>query len=103
MSDWIIAIGGTILIIIILCYGQFIVKRPIQFLGNISYSLYLLHTPIIKCFIYIFGGHMPILIILIGALTASIIVAYLSYKFIELPFIELGKKLIKKTRIQTQN
>jgi peptidoglycan/LPS O-acetylase OafA/YrhL len=93
LSDWIIALGGSIIIIFVLSYNRFLLIRPLKFLGSISFSLYLLHTPIIKSFIYVFSGHASISIILFSALLTSILLATISYKFIELPFIALGKRL----------
>lgn len=93
LSDWIIALGASIIIIFVLSYNRFMLIRPLKYLGSISFSLYLLHTPIIKSFLYVFSGYVPISIVLFGALLVSILLATISYKFIELPFIALGKKL----------
>ncbi|MFE3869269.1 acyltransferase family protein [Flavobacterium sp. LS2P90] len=66
----------------------------IQFLGKISYSLYLLHFPILL----IVCSYTPANVYLVFpiSLIVTLLVSHLVYKFIELPFIQLGK------RIQTQ-
>jgi peptidoglycan/LPS O-acetylase OafA/YrhL len=58
----------------------FLSSKPMVFIGKISYSLYLLHWPIIQ-----FTNHfnsIPISISLIFLL----VISYLSYRFIETPF-----------------
>jgi peptidoglycan/LPS O-acetylase OafA/YrhL len=73
------------------------VARPFLFLGLISYSLYLFHSP----FFYLFG---TMWVALVGAKPASyllailfaflsIIPAYLGYRFVEAPSHSLGRAL----------
>lgn len=57
--------------------------RPINFLGEISYSLYLWHWPIVV-FILTFYQTLTPLNTLIGII-ASLILAFLSYKYVESP------------------
>ncbi|MFH6999049.1 acyltransferase family protein [Flavobacterium sp. FlaQc-57] len=68
--------------------------RPIQFLGEISYSLYLLHFPVILIACSFFSGN--IITVFCTSLFVTILLSYLSYKFIELPFISLGRKIVMK-------
>jgi peptidoglycan/LPS O-acetylase OafA/YrhL len=60
--------------------------RPAQFLGDISYSLYLYHWPLLVFvpFILPFPSHSAKLIKVILFL-ASIVLAWLSYRFVETP------------------
>lgn len=59
--------------------------RPVQFLGNISYSLYLWHWPLIVLFPTVVGNRLttPVRIVL---LVASVVVAWVSKVVIEDPF-----------------
>ena len=59
--------------------------QPVRFLGKISYSVYLYHWPIAVAISYIFIKDIPIVISWIGVLV-SIILGYLSYKFVETPW-----------------
>jgi len=73
-----------------------------RFLGNISYSLYLVHIPIggriiNLCETFVQNEWIRSLFVFI-ALIISIFVAWLFFKFIERPFMELSKRIsYKKT------
>lgn len=79
-------------------------RKVCIWLGDISYSLYVIHLPILGLLALILGSifHLSIFIespfiatLLLIALTAviSAIIADFSYKFIEVPAIQLGKKV----------
>lgn len=79
---------------------QFLNKKPLLFLGKISYSIYLCHWLIV---VYImehweklndgfpdfYTGFFCILVIYI---VATILLSWLMYRFVEKPFIEIAKK-----------
>ncbi|MCB1784329.1 MAG: acyltransferase [Alphaproteobacteria bacterium] len=67
--------------------------KPLFYIGQRSYSLYLVHAPIILALFYGFSDILPVAFI--GALSAfSIIVGtLLFYRFIELPSMRLGYRL----------
>ncbi len=70
------------------------IKKALQFLGNISYSLYLLHPivyGVVKSLMNFFSLKSD-LILMGSTVTASIIFAYLIYVYFEKYFIKLGKK-----------
>ncbi len=76
-------------------------NKTLKFLGEISYSTYLLHGILLFCLIY-FGIRFeiaeklsPITYCLIGfGITPFIIlISFIGYRFIEKPGMELGKKL----------
>ncbi len=58
--------------------------RPAQFVGKLSYSLYLYHWPIIVALEFSNGGLTPTLGIL--GVILSFVPAYLSFRFVETPF-----------------
>lgn len=57
--------------------------RPIEFLGEVSYSLYLWHWPIVVFLLSVFQELTPTLVIA-GVFTA-IFLSFISYKYIETP------------------
>ena len=64
---------------------RYLITKPVGLVGLCSFSLYLWHWPILVFLRYIYIDSVP-LHILIGALLATIIISYLSWKYIENPF-----------------
>ncbi|MGI9449990.1 MAG: acyltransferase family protein [Geminicoccaceae bacterium] len=66
---------------------------PMVFLGRISFSTYLTHTAMFHA-VRVFLGEDPSRWILMPAATAAtILVSWLSYRFVEQPMINLGKRV----------
>ena len=69
----------------------FLVSRPARFLGMISYSLYLTHVHVIR------GIHreleLPASIEIALMLILTPLIAWACYRWIEMPFRELGRRL----------
>ena len=82
---WAIApVLGTSLVIVSRAYSDLLAATPVQFLGNISYSLYLWHWPTLLAARY--WGLTPSFSN-VGLLFAfSVALAYASYVLVELPF-----------------
>jgi peptidoglycan/LPS O-acetylase OafA/YrhL len=66
-------------------------------LGRISYSLYLVHVPILYAVTQTIGSSWPTLQTSLVVIALSLIVADFTAKTIEFPFIKLGKRLAAKT------
>lgn len=70
--------------------NKFFTSKPLQFLGLVSFSLYLVHEPIILAFAYAFGqSGIPVLIALLLCLPA----AKLFHRFVDQPTHEFARKL----------
>ncbi|WP_380285322.1 acyltransferase family protein [Kitasatospora purpeofusca] len=75
--------------------------RWLSWLGAISYSVYLLHNPLIHAMNWMLEGHAPIVswkdrgIQLVAFTAAMLILSYASYRLIEIPFQNLGRKVMK--------
>jgi peptidoglycan/LPS O-acetylase OafA/YrhL len=63
------------------------------FLGKISYSVYLYHVVILLSLLHCFYGKVPLAVIWTGAAVLTLLIALLSYHAIELPSIQLGRKI----------
>ena len=94
--DGLIAIGVSLIIIFALTPSRFstwLQGRLVTFLGKISYSVYLFHATILLSLVHLFYGRVPILWIWLGTAVLTLAVATLSYRFIEVPAIRLGKRV----------
>jgi peptidoglycan/LPS O-acetylase OafA/YrhL len=94
-SDTAKGIGSVLLIATAIgsdAVGSFLRWRPLRWLGRVSYSLYLIHFPIIMAFAYACGGRTTA-----GAAIAAIILsgiaAEIMYPAIEVPSTRLGRRL----------
>lgn len=73
---------------------------PLAWLGLISYSVYMLHIPLLRLFILVSGapGRFPAIVQLglaLTALAAIFGVSWLTYRFVESPMQRLGRRLIR--------
>lgn len=96
-------IAFTIVICVIVLERNSIIKfsKILISLGTVSYSLYLIHVPMIK-FIELYGHVIGLstntrsLSLYISSIILSIGLSYTIYNVIEKPFIKLGSKLAKR-------
>lgn len=93
INEWATAMGASILIITVLSFNRFLLAKPIQFFGKISYSLYLFHFPVLISTVRVLYGRIPMWSIFVVVFCASVILATLSYRFIEIPSIAVGRWL----------
>ena len=68
-------------------------SAPMRWLGGLSYSLYLWHAVIFTIISEERLPDAPWLVIHVSKVVLSFAVAWLSYRFIERPAIELGRRL----------
>jgi peptidoglycan/LPS O-acetylase OafA/YrhL len=66
--------------------NKVLAHRSLVWLGLISYSLYLWHWPILAFLRIGLGGASLPMIVSLTALTVSVVIAWVSYRFIERPF-----------------
>lgn len=80
------------------------IRSALGFLGNVSYSLYLLHQ-LVLTFVFIMcmkigiTGDAKILFIFPITVAVSLLFAWASYKFIEKPGVRLGRYIIERYKI----
>lgn len=102
-ETWLLLIGLTIYFQLAIAAGsltgRLLSGRAVQFLGTVSYSLYLTHAYVYLAFrelferLGFFGGNpwMSVFILAAAVVPVSVVVATLSYRLIELPFQRLGR------------
>lgn len=64
---------------------RLLITKPVELVGLCSFSLYLWHWPILVFLKYIYVDEVPLHMLTI-ALLATILISYLSWKYIESPF-----------------
>jgi peptidoglycan/LPS O-acetylase OafA/YrhL len=64
-----------------------------RWLGKVSYSLYLIHVPILVTAITLLHGRVPHAAILAGVVALSLLAAALFHRFVEVPSMRLGRRL----------
>jgi peptidoglycan/LPS O-acetylase OafA/YrhL len=100
INDLMVAIGC--LIFIVICIYSKTVKsilllKPVQFIGKISYSLYLFHMIVLLSMVNGLYGKVPIVYILFGSFVISFIVASIMYYLVEIPSMRLGRNLTSRS------
>jgi peptidoglycan/LPS O-acetylase OafA/YrhL len=96
IRHWLIALSAGGLMIISISSAscsRVLTSRPIHFLGEISYSLYLWHFIVMLYCVHLLYGKAPLGAILCLVLVLSIAVSWCSYHWIEIPSMNLGRKL----------
>ena len=64
-----------------------------MWLGKVSYSLYLIHVPLLLAAVHLTYGRAPLGVTIPAVVAASLLCAELMHRFVELPSIRLGRVL----------
>lgn len=94
--DFAVALSVVILFILVLSNAKIntlLNKKILLKLGQVSFSLYLIHLIVIITMVYALESFIPLTIILILVPPVSFLFAIPFYHFIEVPSIKLGKFL----------
>ena len=70
--------------------------RICLWLGDISYSLYLIHLPVLMSMFYLLYGHVSLIWIIALSFPAMLIAGHLMHRWIEVPSMNLGRKLVRR-------
>lgn len=100
ITDWGISLGSAFLIIAVLGSKKIssLMNTKIFIInGRLSYSTYLYHTTVLLTLFSLFNGTLNNWLTFGISLLLTFLIAYCSWKFIELPSIKLGKQLTTKT------
>jgi peptidoglycan/LPS O-acetylase OafA/YrhL len=71
---------------------------PLVWLGRVSYSLYLIHVPLLIAVVQVTYGRAPLWLAVAAAIPLSLGAAEVMYRFIEMPSIGLGRYLSDPAR-----
>jgi peptidoglycan/LPS O-acetylase OafA/YrhL len=103
LSDYVVTLASGIFIIYAIGsinLSSLLLKKPLIFLGKISYSLYLIHIIVLFSFMYLFYGSIPNVLIYLLTIFVSLLLSALSWRFIESPSIALGKRITKVEKME---
>ncbi len=83
---------------------QWLTIRPFRFLGRISYSLYLIHTPILGAVFTVMAAIGPTnvwwdLVAMTAGVVAGLVLSTIFYHLFELPSIRLSKRVQPRSRV----
>lgn len=104
--DVALATGAGALLIIALAFGTPVSDRVLSthnvliWLGRVSYSLYLVHWPIIMTCVHLLRERLPLIAILAIAVAMSLAAAELMNRLIEQPSIALGRRFASLPALQ---
>jgi peptidoglycan/LPS O-acetylase OafA/YrhL len=96
LYDWGAAAGAVALLIFAMNsrpFHTFLTTRPVHHLGQISYSLYLVHGTTLFVLIHTLLGRVSISHLLLIYLFATLLIAEIFYRLIEHPAMLLGRRL----------
>jgi peptidoglycan/LPS O-acetylase OafA/YrhL len=98
-----VVLAGIVLIIVVGTQwkplSRLLTTRPLIFFGTISFSLYLVHRPIMVAFAFAFGFGIPSAVL---ATVTSLVVAVLFYYALERPMHRLSQRTATRIRATEQ-
>jgi peptidoglycan/LPS O-acetylase OafA/YrhL len=95
-GEWVVAAGCLVLMIASLnsiSVSGFLSSGVPQWLGKISYSLYLLHSMVMFGLLHLLYGRIPLLAILPIFLAGTLVLSWLFYLLIESPSMRLSRRI----------
>jgi peptidoglycan/LPS O-acetylase OafA/YrhL len=98
--DDIVGIGATLIIVAIIgtvSLREWLAKDHWLWLGRHSYSLYLIHVPVVMATVILYGGKVPPLACL-SVIPVSIVLAQIFHLHVELPSVVLAQKVASHQR-----
>ena len=103
-SKYLMAAGGSIIMMLVLArkrLSHFFEHRIFVFFGDISYSFYLIHAPILLTMASVFTNRFALspVYIFLSAFILAVTLSYLMFIFIEKPFQQFAKRLTGKFKI----
>ena len=97
MGDFCVACGALVVLTFALRQQGWVAtllrQRPMQFLGTISYSLYLLHFPILAFLSSLASARYSFGWLLLPFIATSILAAMAMYRTVEMPSMALGRRV----------
>lgn len=99
VDSWFTALGAGIIIIFAVSSGRFskiLNNEYVNYFGKISYSLYLIHLPVIFSSVHLLKGILPMWLIYLIAAAGTLAISSIMYILVEKPAVQLGKFLTRR-------
>jgi peptidoglycan/LPS O-acetylase OafA/YrhL len=96
IGSWFVSAGASGVIVLSLnsdSCKRILHWKPIHWLGKVSYSIYLMHVVVLLYCVHLFNGKISLIAILLLSLALTLVVSWCFYWFIELPSMNLGRRL----------
>ncbi|UYY79016.1 acyltransferase family protein [Sphingomonas sp. R1] len=97
---------GGVSLFLVCVYAKLFTSSAWQFLGKISYSVYLLHTIILALVISLWplfsSWVMAVLILMPAYFTVVVFCSFLSQRYVEQPSVALGRRVVKRLESRTR-
>lgn len=99
--------GAGAVLLLVLTIGSGVAERvlsvaPLRWLGRVSYSLYLVHVPLLVATVYLTHRWMPLWLVPVCVIPMSLAAAEVAYRTVEAPSIRLGRRLAGLVRARPQ-
>lgn len=94
-------VGACMLLMLALGWPRaraFLERAPWQWLGRISYSLYLTHVVVLLAMAHTLGRVLPMPLVIAAVPIVALVVAHVAHRLIEVPAIALGRHLTTRPR-----
>jgi peptidoglycan/LPS O-acetylase OafA/YrhL len=99
VMDWMVGTGAMMLMVAAMgssTLGRLLRHAVPQYLGRISYSLYLFHPIVILASMYLLHAHLRLGVIAVLDIPLLVLAAHLAYQLVEQPSIRLGRSLSRR-------
>jgi peptidoglycan/LPS O-acetylase OafA/YrhL len=100
--EWASGIGAAVLIVLsfsFLPFSQFLLSRIPQYLGKISYGIYLVHSTILFALLHLMSKKVPLEVILAIYILLVLLIATVMYKYVEKPAIDFGRQIASRVNL----
>lgn len=94
--DFVWGCGAVLLLVLTIASARadaVLCAAPLRWLGRVSYSLYLIHVPLLVAVVHVTHSWMPLWLVPVCIIPLSLAAAELMYRTAEAPSIRLGRRL----------